>query len=251
MSSNLGPWTTSLSVGWRLELSAFWRARMSRLPALAGGRAGVSIRAGVFLACAGLSLAVAPLVIDVRPLAAVVLAAADGQEAEEKMPRPPSEKILQALRTSATVEFFELTLTDAIQSLTKNHNIVINFDNDALEAAKIALDRKTVYLRIGGVSFRAVLDRLLEPESLGYIVDGDELIVTTRELADSRIEETVYDLRDAARSGASLSELRDVIVNTSIQKGGSSKRAPHNCASKARNSLCDSVPMFSAKFNAS
>lgn len=42
-TSNFGPWTTSLTTGSRLELSAFWRGRLLRLPAVADGRV-VSIR---------------------------------------------------------------------------------------------------------------------------------------------------------------------------------------------------------------
>ena len=75
---------------------------MARLPALAAGRSGVSIRAGILLMCAGFSLGAAPLVIDLRPLADVVLAATDAQEAKEKTPKPASENILQTLGTSTT-----------------------------------------------------------------------------------------------------------------------------------------------------
>jgi hypothetical protein len=197
-----------------MELSAFWRARMARLPAIAYASS-ISTRAGVALACLGLALALAPLVISEYPLTAVVFAADETKPSANSavVSRPASEKILQALATPTTVQFVERPLAEALDSVARDHNIVIRIDNEALTAAEVSLD-KTLFLRIGGVSLRSVLYMLLEQDSLGFIVDGDDIVVTTRELADAHVEVTAYDLHYAVRAGVSLTDLGDAIVHS-------------------------------------
>ncbi len=215
MPSNFGPWTTSLTSASRLELSAFWRARMARLPAVANASS-ISTRAGVALACLALALTLAPVVISEYPLTAAAFAVDDTKPSANSgvVSRPASEKILQALGTSTTVRFIDRPWAEAIDLVAGLHDVSIRVDKDALAAADISLDNKTVTLLIGGVSLRSVLYMLLEQDALGYITEGDEIVVTTRNLADAHIDEIAYDLRDVVRAGVPLAELRDAIVHS-------------------------------------
>jgi hypothetical protein len=188
---------------------------MARLVTVAAAGSSVSWATRSILVFLGTLLALAPLVISENPLTAVVFAA---DETKPPAPaavasRPASEKILQALGTSTTVSFVDRPLSDAIDSVARDHSISVRFDQEALKATEVSLD-KTIVLLIGGVSLRSVLYMLLEPHSLGYIVDGDEVLVTTRKLADAHVEQIAYAMHDAVQAGVSLADLGDAIVHS-------------------------------------
>jgi len=215
MPSNFGPWTTSLNSATRLELSAFWRERMARLPDFASGRSRLTPTGGLGFFCLMTFVALEPLLIAEDPLTAIALAVNEATQptSATASSRPASEKIQQGLATSTTVQFVDRPLIEALESVGRQHNIPIRIERDALAAADVSLE-KPLFLNIAGVSLRTVLYMLLEQDSLGYIVDGDEIVVTTRKLADSRVEEIAYELGDVARAGVSLTDLGDAIVHS-------------------------------------
>ncbi len=92
---------------------------------------------------------------------------------------------LAALEKQTTVEFLDLPLEDALAFLAEDHHITIRQDEEALQAAGISLGARTVSLTIEGQPLRSIMKRMLEPDRLGYIVDTDGLVITTRERAEA------------------------------------------------------------------
>jgi hypothetical protein len=167
----------------------------------------------LILVCAGTSSGAAPLTKSAE--SSPIAPAAVAPEAETKpAPKPASEKIVRALGTAMTVEFLDVPLSDAVSCLARHHSIAIRFDREALDAVSIEPAKKLVVLKLRGYPLRTVLHLLVESESLGFFVDGDELVITTRERADAHIDESIYDLADVVRGGVAPAVLGEAVIQS-------------------------------------
>jgi len=107
---------------------------------------------------------------------------------------PFVKKIEMALRRSTEVTFNDAPLQDAIDYLEDLHQIEIYIDKAKLAEQGISSDQ-TVTLVVTGVSLRSVLQLILPPVHLDYVIKNDALIITTPTDADETYETRVYDLR--------------------------------------------------------
>jgi len=74
-----------------------------------------------------------------------------------------------------------------VQYLSEFHGLPIRIDDAALKAAKAPVDTP-VTLKMDGVPFQRVLNRLLLPLELDWYVEGPGLLVTTRHATRERLE---------------------------------------------------------------
>jgi hypothetical protein len=115
----------------------------------------------------------------------------------EYLPRPSKieEKILASLSKPTTVEFLDLPLEDCITFVKEYHNVNIWMDKGTLTDEGVALDQP-ITLKLAGVSFRSVLNLLLEPVQLTYIVEDDVMKITTRAKAAEKLITRTYPVGD-------------------------------------------------------
>lgn len=201
MNTSFGPWTTSFNVGPVFFLSALWRSRLERLPATARHRGVISLRmlAGLWV--------VGTLLCGLPTLRGTALLAEPKPVEVEKPKRPllrpsPVSKAESAIYAKLTepfeFDFVETPLEDALNFLRDAGNLNLRLDKDAIKQSGIDLDAP-VTIHCPAPHFDEMLRFLLEPMQLGWIVDGNALIVTTRTKADSHINEWEYDVIDLVK----------------------------------------------------
>jgi hypothetical protein len=87
------------------------------------------------------------------------------------------------------VIFQQLALEDALNFLSAYYDgLRIRIDGQALKAAGITRN-VPVTLNVAGMSLHGVLKSLLDPEKLGYFVDEDGIVITTKEKAEEDPEQ--------------------------------------------------------------
>lgn len=103
-------------------------------------------------------------------------------------------KIEQALKQPTDVEFQNLSLIEALRFLKNRHQIDIVIDDAAVEEAGIATDEKQINYVASGITLKSILQLLLEPLQLGYLIDDSVLKITTREKVEKTLETRVYNV---------------------------------------------------------
>lgn len=107
------------------------------------------------------------------------------------------KRIIAALDDESSCNFADTPLADAIQFLATQHEIPILLENAALEAAGAAVD-SPVTLTLSGVPLRSVLNIMLKPLSLTYVIQDNVMFITTIDDANQRLQTRVYPVGDLA-----------------------------------------------------
>jgi hypothetical protein len=158
--SAFGPWTTAISPGNRLELSAFWRVWITRLTMRGSGSEKMTHAAGC-------GLFLAALLIAAVPTFGVPAVAADppakGKKKVElayhRRPErhlPAEAKLEEALRRPTNVDFVALPLVDVLTFVDAYHDFHLKYDTDETTEMKIKA-LPPVTLRVNGISARLLL----------------------------------------------------------------------------------------------
>jgi hypothetical protein len=105
------------------------------------------------------------------------------------------ERIFKELGQTATLEFIETPLKDAIQILKDRHSIPIELDVKKLEEAGVNLDTP-VTKNLSGITLRSALRLMLNDLELTYVVRDEVLLITTPEEAESQLITKVYPVGD-------------------------------------------------------
>jgi hypothetical protein len=103
--------------------------------------------------------------------------------------------IEKALNESTSVEFKETPLTDVIDFLINQSHIEIQLDQRAIADVGIGTDTPMT-AKITGVSLRSVLNLILRPINLTWIIKDEVLLITTPEEAESQLTIQVHDVSD-------------------------------------------------------
>lgn len=124
---------------------------------------------------------------------------------------PAEEQILQTLSKPTEVNFLELPLEDAVRILKEFHKINIWIDRHALADAKIPLD-EPVTLQLADVRFESVLNLILDPLQLEWLIQDEVLKITTHAGAAALAETRSFDVQSLLDAGHTPTELIDTIV---------------------------------------
>jgi hypothetical protein len=214
MNNTFGPWSTAMSTGADVQLSTFWKRRMSMLPALNQTASRASRRALVLLgvaAAATLALptlqwgpAARPVTADDKAIAGQgdkkagdPAATAKTAPVVEYLPRPSKDeqKILASLSKPTTVEFLDLPLEDCITFIKEYHALNIWLDKAALTDEGVALDQP-ITLKLAGVSLRSVLNLVLQPVQLTYVIEDDVMKIMPENRARKKLITRTYPVGD-------------------------------------------------------
>lgn len=122
-------------------------------------------------------------------------------------PNPAEEGIRASLRKRTDVDFADTPLETAIKSLRERHEINILLDIPTLIDEAIATDTP-VTLELAGVTFKSVLNLILTPLGLTYVIEDEVMKITTTSKAGEKLTIRVFDVRDLvtqfARSAADI-----------------------------------------------
>jgi type II secretory pathway component GspD/PulD (secretin) len=112
-------------------------------------------------------------------------------------PLPWNETMAKKLAEPSLVQFRATPLSDVTNYLMEYHKIVFWIDAKRLSDEGVSPD-VPVTIDLKQVRLSRVLEQILNPLNLTYLVDGDEIVVTTRTAADQSRYAEVYDVFDLA-----------------------------------------------------
>jgi hypothetical protein len=116
------------------------------------------------------------------------------------------KSIVAALGTSIDVDFLDTPLEEALISLGKQCRINVWLDRQSTSDAGVALDQP-VNLRLKGLGLESVLNLLLGPCKLDWVVQDDVLKISTREWADAHPEIRTYYVQNLIDAGHTPDDL--------------------------------------------
>lgn len=136
---------------------------------------------------------------------------------------PAEARIERTLGKATAVNFIEMTLEDSINYLKEYHQIPIWIDKKALSDAEVSIEQP-VTLQMSG-RFESVLNLLLDPLDLEWLIQDEVLKVTTRERASAKAQTRAFNVQDLIDAGHSPDDLIDSIVRcvepaTWVDEGG-------------------------------
>lgn len=140
----------------------------------------------------------------------------------EAEPRPCGEEVraYEALREKCDLEFDRIPLIDALNRLTDLRHVQLYIDHHALSDIGVSTDTSVTHL-VKGLSWRTVLELILDELKLAYLVRDGVLLITTKTAAETMLTTKVYPVFDlvvrrpnapANRPGLDFQSLIDNIV---------------------------------------
>ena len=137
---------------------------------------------------------------------------------------PAEQRIHAALDDHTSINFLDTPLSDALEFISRQHEIPVVMDVRALEEAGILTD-EPVNAIIKDITLRSVLKLTLSDLELGYVVRSEVLLVTTQARANSMYTTRIYPVRDLVTDEpeTALGELVDAIqvtAGTQWDEGG-------------------------------
>ena len=97
----------------------------------------------------------------------------------------------EALEETTEISFFEDSLEEAALFIGDYHNVQIEVDEPALEAAGLRLDIPLTR-ELRGVTLQSALNLLLAEYDLTYVFDGGKILITTPEKAETYLSTRTY-----------------------------------------------------------
>ena len=123
---------------------------------------------------------------------AVPIARLSIEDQEYLAKNPPKRKTIRTALTERTVvEFVRAPLREVVDYLSQVHNIPFFFDKKGLRDADIGTDAP-ITMNIKGNNLAEVLDAMLKPLDLTWLVKHQVLFITTNEAASQMLETRIY-----------------------------------------------------------
>jgi hypothetical protein len=129
--------------------------------------------------------------------------------------------LTQPLRSP--LDFIETPLSSVMQVIAEEYDIPVQFDVTAMEAVAQSPDTE-VTVNVANISLRSAMELIFaNTEDLAYIIENEVLLVTTEDVANSRLEVRVYRVDDLILpepsdallpTDADCDTLIDIVVST-------------------------------------
>jgi len=130
------------------------------------------------------------------------------------------QQIERALETPTSLAFKETPLEDVAQIIHRQHRVPIHLDRRALDDVGLGTDTPITFMG-RGLSLRSAFRLMLRELELTYRVDGDGVLITTPEEAESELTTVIYPVSDLVRfrdsednTWADFDTLIDTITST-------------------------------------
>lgn len=140
--------------------------------------------------------------------------AAKHTPAPEQRVRPQStnERVRKELEKPTRMDFVDAPLQDVVNYLKDVHQIEIQLDHPALQAAGVGSDTP-MSRRLDSLTFKSALRLLLGEINLAYVVKDDVLLITTKQKADEMREVRVYDVTKLVAPEAKAETIAQTLTN--------------------------------------
>jgi hypothetical protein len=134
--------------------------------------------------------------------------------AAEARAREMIEAALQK-RCEDALDFSDMPLRDVVSSLGETWNLPIRIDRKSLDEAGIDPETSITNVAVKGETLRGVLQAVLDDIDLTWIVAGERLVITTKEVAGGALITRLYPLPfGTAKQPVDFQPVIDAIVNT-------------------------------------
>jgi len=107
-------------------------------------------------------------------------------------------------------QFSDTPLEEVLQFLGNLHNINVMLDATAFSDSGVARDYP-VSMSAKGITLASGLNLLLQPLGLTYVVENEVLMITSQDVARSKRETRIYDVRRLMQAGYAPKLLADVV----------------------------------------
>ena len=121
-------------------------------------------------------------------------------------------RIVQQLNAVVELEAVDLPLSKVVELLARKANINIVLDKAGLEEAGVA-GSVAVNCTLSGVALRSVLNLVLNPLKLSYVIDGEVLTITSSERAAGPAVVVAYPVADLLHDNETVSEELEHYIN--------------------------------------
>lgn len=127
-------------------------------------------------------------------------------------PSKSAERIAAALVNETVVSFIDTPLGDVVSYLSDLHQIPIQIDEEALQGE--ALDKTDpITIDKSGVKLKSVLNLILDPLNLTYVVENETLLITSQARSIEKLETQVYEIRKLTLAGMKPDQLISTIMH--------------------------------------
>ncbi len=111
-------------------------------------------------------------------------------------PNPAERRIQAELENQTNFQFQDIDLVTFAQVLSDQHGILVVLDRQELE--QFGLDPETTFVTANytNITLRSALRLTLPQNDLGYYIDNEVLLITSREKADTQLVTKVYPVAD-------------------------------------------------------
>ncbi|MEX1229820.1 MAG: hypothetical protein WEB58_06250 [Planctomycetaceae bacterium] len=125
---------------------------------------------------------------------------------------PPQHDVLrERLNQTISVTFRNVPLNKAVAALSHEAGVELRIDEMTLEEEGISIDEAVRY-ELGPHRLTAVLDAMLDPLELEFILSNGVVFITTNLKAEETMRLAVYDVRDICRSGPEARSLQRLVM---------------------------------------
>lgn len=139
----------------------------------------------------------------------------------EPMPQPgpppepvealPTEEVQTRLaRRLVNIRFDDSPLIDVVETLAGVADLAVTFDVDALNGAGVTAEQP-VSLQMEMATVGEVLDTLLAGLDLGYVIEGGQILITSRARQEGAVRTVTYPIADLKAAGMSQDELSKLV----------------------------------------
>lgn len=112
------------------------------------------------------------------------------------------------LKEQVNLSLGRVSLKEAIDYIGDKYKIEVQFDASGVRDVAIDPTATPVDLTIKNVALRSVLDLILSPFNLTYVIKDEVLLVTSKDKAATMLETRLYDVRDiVVREGENHTEI--------------------------------------------
>ncbi|MCH9655759.1 MAG: hypothetical protein K0U86_13915 [Planctomycetes bacterium] len=125
-------------------------------------------------------------------------------------------KIQEALNSDSECDFSDAPLSEVIKSLADRHGVTMLLLEDPLGDEGLTVD-EPVSLSVKGIALKNVLDLILNPIGLTYVVDREVVKITTIVKAEEVYKTRVYPVGDFGNTPEVYLELGAMITNSSLE----------------------------------
>ena len=110
------------------------------------------------------------------------------------------------------IEIAKLSLADAATLVSQIGLVQITFDLETMAQLGVKLD-DPVTVKLSGSSLAEILDAILGPLGLTYVVEGNQILVTSPSRAENPLRRMRYTVSDLTGSEPAAVELADLVVS--------------------------------------